>query len=87
MRKSVATSRTRGNTFRRAERTARAHTDRFWAITLACQKERGVAPTKATKIGVRVIRQPECLCLLQVSATALGFCCLNASRSDSIHGT
>ena len=38
-----------------AERTGRGHADRFWAIALACQKERGAAPTKATEIGVRVI--------------------------------
>jgi len=38
-----------------AERTASGHADRFWAIALACQKERGPAPRKATTIGVRVI--------------------------------
>jgi phage FluMu gp28-like protein len=38
-----------------AERTGRGHADRFWAIALACQKERGTAPPKATEIGVRVI--------------------------------
>jgi len=38
-----------------AERTARGHADRFWAIALACQKERGPAPRAGTEIGVRVI--------------------------------
>ena len=38
-----------------AERTARGHADRFWAIALACQKERGPAPKAGTEIGVRVI--------------------------------
>ncbi len=38
-----------------AERTGRGHADRFWAIALACQKERGPAPSRATEIGVRVI--------------------------------
>ena len=38
-----------------AERTARGHADRFWAIALACQRERGPAPSRGTEIGVRVI--------------------------------
>ena len=38
-----------------AERTGRGHADRFWAICLACQKERGPAPAPTTEIGVRVI--------------------------------
>ncbi|MBT6888981.1 MAG: terminase [Gemmatimonadales bacterium] len=37
-----------------AERTSRGHADRFWAVALACQKERG--PTRSgTEIGVRVL--------------------------------
>jgi len=39
-----------------AERTGRkGHADRFWAIALACQKERGPARPRETEIGVRVI--------------------------------
>ncbi len=39
-----------------AERTHRAgHADRFWAIALACQKERGAMTGGGTEIGVRVI--------------------------------
>jgi phage FluMu gp28-like protein len=39
-----------------AERTARGgHADRFWAIALACQKERGRGPSQGTVIGVRVL--------------------------------
>jgi phage FluMu gp28-like protein len=40
-----------------AERTARGgHADRFWAIALACQKQRGPGRAGvATEIGVRVI--------------------------------
>ncbi|PIE16491.1 MAG: phage tail tape measure protein [Proteobacteria bacterium] len=38
-----------------AERTSRGHADRFWAIALACQKERGPGPKTGTKIGVRVL--------------------------------
>jgi phage FluMu gp28-like protein len=39
-----------------AERTTRGgHADRFWAIALACQKERGPAPNTGTEIGVRVV--------------------------------
>jgi len=39
-----------------AERTTRAgHADRFWAIALACQKERGPAASGGSEIGVRVL--------------------------------
>jgi phage FluMu gp28-like protein len=38
-----------------AERTSRGHADRFWAIALACQKERGNIPMNGTEIGMRVI--------------------------------
>jgi len=39
-----------------AERTTRAgHADRFWAIALACQKERGPALLGGSEIGVRVL--------------------------------
>ena len=38
-----------------AERTSRGHADRFWAIALACQKERGDTPTTGSEIGMRVI--------------------------------
>jgi len=39
-----------------AERSARGgHADRFWAIALACQKERAGRASGATEIGVRVI--------------------------------
>ena len=38
-----------------AERTGRGHADRFWAIALACQKERGPARPAGAEIGVRVI--------------------------------
>ncbi|MBN1632139.1 MAG: terminase [Thermoleophilia bacterium] len=39
-----------------AERTTRAgHADRFWAIALACQKERGPAAGGGVEIGVRVL--------------------------------
>ncbi len=39
-----------------AERSGRGgHADRFWAIALACPKERGPAPARGTEIGVRVI--------------------------------
>jgi phage FluMu gp28-like protein len=38
-----------------AERSARGgHADRFWAVVLACQKERGPARGRA-EIGVRVL--------------------------------
>ncbi len=38
-----------------AERTSRGHADRFWAIALACQNERGPGPKTGTEIGMRVI--------------------------------
>ena len=39
-----------------AERTGHhGHADRFWAIALACQKERGPAPSAGAEVGVRVI--------------------------------
>lgn len=38
-----------------AERTASGHADRFWAVALACQKERGPAPRPRAEISVRVI--------------------------------
>jgi hypothetical protein len=38
-----------------AERTGRGHADRFWAIAVACQKERGPAPRTGTEIGVRMV--------------------------------
>ncbi|MCU0661720.1 MAG: terminase family protein [Myxococcota bacterium] len=39
-----------------AERTARGgHADRFWAIALACQKERGQGPSRGSVITMRVI--------------------------------
>jgi phage FluMu gp28-like protein len=39
-----------------AERTSRAgHADRFWAIALACQKERGPAVSGGAEIAVRVL--------------------------------
>ena len=38
-----------------AERTNRGHADRFWAIALACQKERGFLKGATSEIGVRVI--------------------------------
>jgi len=39
-----------------AERNTRGgHADGFWAIALACQRERGPAPKTGTEIGVRVL--------------------------------
>jgi phage FluMu gp28-like protein len=39
-----------------AERTVReGHADRFWAIALACQKERELRPSAGVQIGARVI--------------------------------
>ena len=39
-----------------AERTGRGgHADRFWAIALACQKERGPGPVRGVEIGARVL--------------------------------
>ena len=37
-----------------AERTSRGHADRFWAMALVCQKERGQS-RNGTAIAVRVI--------------------------------
>ena len=33
----------------------RGHADRFWAVALACRKERGPLPGALPEIGVRVI--------------------------------
>jgi len=39
-----------------AERTGRGgHADRFWAIALACQKERGPSQARGVEIGARVL--------------------------------
>lgn len=38
-----------------AERTARGHADKFWAVALACQRERAPERVGPTQIGVRVI--------------------------------
>jgi len=38
-----------------AERTNRGHADRFWAVALACQKQRGPSQSQGTEIGVRVV--------------------------------
>jgi len=44
-----------GNVSFDAERTNRGHADRFWALVLACQKERGPARGGEAEVGVRVI--------------------------------
>ena len=44
-----------GNVTFEAERTNRGHADRFWAIVLACQKERGPSRRAEAEVGVRVI--------------------------------
>ena len=44
-----------GNVTFEAERTNRGHADRFWAIVLACQKERGQARGADAEVGVRVL--------------------------------
>ena len=44
-----------GNVSFDAERTGRGHADRFWAIVLACQKERGPSRRAEAEVGVRVI--------------------------------
>lgn len=44
-----------GNVTFEAERTNRGHADRFWAIVLACQKERGPSRGAEAEVGVRVI--------------------------------
>ena len=38
-----------------AERNARGHADKFWAVALACQKERQVVTARPSGVGVRVI--------------------------------
>ena len=39
-----------------AERTKRGgHADRFWAVTLACQRERVLGRGRGAEIGIRVI--------------------------------
>lgn len=38
-----------------AERTARGHADKFWAVVLACQRERQAERPRGGEIGVRVI--------------------------------
>jgi phage FluMu gp28-like protein len=38
-----------------AERTARGHADKFWAVALACQRERAPERSGPAQIGVRVI--------------------------------
>ncbi|AKQ68218.1 Terminase, ATPase subunit [Myxococcus hansupus] len=38
-----------------AERTNRGHADKFWAVALACQRERGPERRGTGEIGVRVI--------------------------------
>jgi phage FluMu gp28-like protein len=38
-----------------AEHTNKGHADKFWAVALACQRERTVGRTRNAEIGVRVI--------------------------------
>ena len=38
-----------------AERTGKGHADRFWAVALACQKERAAVRTGAVEVGVRIV--------------------------------
>ena len=38
-----------------AERNARGHADKFWAVALACQKERSASGPRTGEIGVRVL--------------------------------
>jgi phage FluMu gp28-like protein len=38
-----------------AERDSKGHADRFWAVALACQKERGPRAGDVIEVGVRVI--------------------------------
>jgi hypothetical protein len=38
-----------------AERTNRGHADPFWAITLACLRERGPNRSSEAEVGVRVL--------------------------------
>jgi phage FluMu gp28-like protein len=44
-----------GNVSYDAERTNRGHADQFWAITLACQRERGPNRSTEAEVGVRVM--------------------------------
>ena len=44
-----------GNVSYDAERTNRGHADLFWAITLACQRERGPNRSTEAEVGVRVL--------------------------------
>jgi phage FluMu gp28-like protein len=44
-----------GNVSFDAERNARGHADKFWAVALACQKERNAVAARPGGIGVRVI--------------------------------
>lgn len=44
-----------GRTSFDAERDSRGHADRFWAVALACRKERGPQPGDVIEVGVRVI--------------------------------
>ena len=38
-----------------AERNARGHADKFWAVVLACQKERSASSPRTGEIGARVL--------------------------------
>ncbi len=38
-----------------AERNARGHADKFWAVALACQRERALQQPRTSEIGVRVL--------------------------------
>jgi phage FluMu gp28-like protein len=38
-----------------AERNARGHADKFWAVALACQKQRHAHGPRTGEIGVRVL--------------------------------
>lgn len=38
-----------------AERNARGHADKLWAVALACQKERQPSGPRTGEIGVRVL--------------------------------
>ena len=38
-----------------AERNARGHADKFWAVVLACQKERTATGPRTGEIGARVL--------------------------------
>ncbi|MBI3184702.1 MAG: hypothetical protein HYZ28_21405 [Myxococcales bacterium] len=44
-----------GRTSFDAERDSRGHADRFWAVALACRKERGPQPGDVVEVGVRII--------------------------------